>query len=264
MHKPVADILNDDVIACARLLERGDPERFRAVMATPLEVRKTLFPIFAFNLEVARAPWVTKEPLIAEMRLQWWQDVLGEISDGRAVRRHEVATPLAISLTPAAAEVLKAVVEARRHDIYPDPFATNADFQAYILATSGCLMRVAAQALGPADDQVLADFGYAAGVANYLKALPELTEAGKTHIPDTSEDAVQLLAHEALLKLRSARKARGKISKKAGYALLTGWQSGAVLAAYARRSPAIAYGGDRRGVRLSGVRLLGRSLLQRW
>ena len=103
----MADILNDDVIACARLLERGDPERFRAVMATPLEVRKTLFPIFAFNLEVARAPWVTKEPLIAEMRLQWWQDVLSEISDGRAVRRHEVATPLAISLTPAAAEVLR-------------------------------------------------------------------------------------------------------------------------------------------------------------
>ena len=97
------DVLSDDVIACARLLERGDPERFRAIMATPLGVRKTLFPIFAFNLEVACAPWVTKEPLIAEMRLQWWQDVLSEISDGRAVRRHEVATPLASSLTPGHA-----------------------------------------------------------------------------------------------------------------------------------------------------------------
>lgn len=260
----MADVLSDDVIACARLLERGDPERFRAVMATPLGVRKTLFPIFAFNLEVARAPWVTKEPLIAEMRLQWWQDVLSEISDGRAVPRHEVATPLASSLTPAAAEALKAVVGARRHDIYPEPFKTKSDFQAYIHATSGCLIRVAAQALGPADDQVLANFGYATGVANYLKALPELTEAGKTHMPDSTEGAVQLLAHEALLKLRLARKARGKISKKAGYALLTGWQSGAVLAAYAKQPQANAHRGDRRGVRLSGLRLLWRSLLRRW
>ena len=135
-HKPVADVLSDDVIACAHLLERGDPERFRAVMATPVEIRKTLFPVFAFNLEVARTPWVTKEPLIAEMRLQWWQDVLSEISDGRAVRRHEVAAPLATSLTPAAAEALKAVVKARRHDIYPEPFETKSDFQAYIHATS--------------------------------------------------------------------------------------------------------------------------------
>jgi hypothetical protein len=110
----------------------------------------------------------------------------------------------------------------------------------------------------------LANFGYATGVANYLKALPELTEAGKTHMPDSTEGAVQLLAHEALLKLRLARKARGKISKKAGYALLTGWQSGAVLAAYAKQPQANAHRGDRRGVRLSGLRLLWRSLLRRW
>ena len=43
------------VAACAELVERGDPDRFRAVMAAPVEARAQLFPLYAFNLEVARA-----------------------------------------------------------------------------------------------------------------------------------------------------------------------------------------------------------------
>ena len=43
---------SDDISACARLLERGDAARFRAVMAAPAPFRPKLFAIFAFNLEV--------------------------------------------------------------------------------------------------------------------------------------------------------------------------------------------------------------------
>jgi hypothetical protein len=63
--------------ACAALVERGDPDRFAAAMAAPPAARAKLFPLYAFNLEVARAPWVSKEAMIAEMRLQWWRDVVG-------------------------------------------------------------------------------------------------------------------------------------------------------------------------------------------
>lgn len=66
------------IAACAALVARGDPDRFAAIMAAPPAARARLFPLYAFNLEVARAPWVTKEPMIAEMRLQWWRDVLAE------------------------------------------------------------------------------------------------------------------------------------------------------------------------------------------
>ena len=62
--------------ACAAMVARGDPDRFLAVMAAPVTVRARLLPLYAFNLEVARAPWVTDEALIAEMRLQWWRDVV--------------------------------------------------------------------------------------------------------------------------------------------------------------------------------------------
>ncbi|MCB1311397.1 MAG: squalene/phytoene synthase family protein, partial [Sedimentitalea sp.] len=68
--------LGADLDACAGLVQRGDLERFMATMAAPVAARRVLFPLYAFNLEVARAPWVTQEPVIAEMRLQWWRDAL--------------------------------------------------------------------------------------------------------------------------------------------------------------------------------------------
>ena len=74
--------MDDDLNACAALVERGDPVRFRAAMASPMAARRVLFPLYAFNLEVARAPWVTQEPMIARMRLQWWRDALAEIAAG--------------------------------------------------------------------------------------------------------------------------------------------------------------------------------------
>ena len=40
--------------ACAELVRQGDPDRFLATMAAPPEARAKLFPLYAFNLEVAR------------------------------------------------------------------------------------------------------------------------------------------------------------------------------------------------------------------
>ena len=57
--------------ACANLVARADPERFAAAMAAPLAARAVLLPVYAASIEVARAPWLTQEPMIAEMRLQW-------------------------------------------------------------------------------------------------------------------------------------------------------------------------------------------------
>ena len=99
---------SDDLNACAALVEKGDPWRFRTVMAAPVAARAKLFPLYAFNVEVSRAPYVTAEPMIAEMRLQWWRDALEEIANG-APRRHEVVTPLAEILTPEQATALDAL-----------------------------------------------------------------------------------------------------------------------------------------------------------
>ena len=80
-------IFDEDVKFCASLLQKSDPQRFRSIMAAPEKLRLYYFVIFAFNVEISRAPYITKEPMIAEIRLQWWLDVLDEIIGEIAVRK---------------------------------------------------------------------------------------------------------------------------------------------------------------------------------
>jgi len=41
---------NDDIKACAGLVERGDPERFRTVIAAPFAARPVMFTLYALNV----------------------------------------------------------------------------------------------------------------------------------------------------------------------------------------------------------------------
>ncbi|MDP5216365.1 squalene/phytoene synthase family protein [Ruegeria sp. 2205SS24-7] len=218
-----------DLTACAALVEQADPDRFLAAMAAPVAARRVLFPLYALNVEVSRAPWVTQEPMIAEMRLQWWRDALEEIAEGKTVRRHQVVTPLAEVLSPDLAAYLDQYVSVRRWDIYKDPFEDEAHLDNYIDYSSGALMVAAAQSLGPADADVLRDYGYAVGVANWLVAVPELEARGRIPLLDGTASGVRQLAQSGLERLSKARRNRSAISKEARAALLAGWQAEALL-----------------------------------
>lgn len=193
--------------ACARIVERGDPERFASLMAAPLSVREKLVPLYAFNVEVARAPWVTQEAMIAQMRLQWWADVLGEIAAGGPVRRHEVATALAATLSPDTAEKLGALVEARRWDCYAEKFDDDDALWDYLGATSGQLYAAAAATLGAPETAAIARLGQAAGLAAFLRATPALLAAGKKPWPDPAPEHLRALARQALTQYQQARRA---------------------------------------------------------
>lgn len=236
---------SDDITACAELVARADPDRLLAVMAAPPDLRAVLFPIYAFNVEVSRAPWVTQEPMIAEMRLQWWRDVLDEIRQGRAPRPHEVATPLSGVLDAAGAEMLDELVAARRWDIYRDPFEDAAHFEDYISRTSGNLLLVAARAVAPIDEQapqVIGQAGYATGLANWFRAIPALEAAGRKPLPDGRAEAVRALARDGLHRLRSARASRAAVPGAVAPVLYAAWQAGPILSRAASRPGRVAAG----------------------
>jgi len=215
--------------ACAALVEKGDPERFRAAMAAPVTTRRILFPLYAFNIEVARAPWVTEEPMIAEMRLQWWRDALEEVGSGATVRKHEVVDALADVLDPEGAACLDGLVAARRWDIYKDAFEDQTHFNDYLNATSGHLLWTAARLLGQADQAVVRDFAYAVGVAKLLLAVPELEERGRKPLLDGTVKGVKTLAQSAHARLEAARNGRKSVSKQASAAMVAGFAARPVL-----------------------------------
>lgn len=229
-----------DTIGCAALVERGDPDRFRAAMAAPAEARAVLFPLYAFNVEISRAPWASQEPMIAEMRLQWWRDALDEIATGKPARRHEVVTPLARLLSPEQAVALDAAVAARSWDIYREPFEDEAALLAHIDKTAGLLMVTAAQCLGPADTGTVTDYARAAGLAAWLRAAPALDDRGRIPLLDGTFDGIRALAQVGLDALHRARARRATVSAAARPALLAGWQAEAVLSRAVRDPSRVA------------------------
>lgn len=220
---------DDDVKACADLVHRADPDRFLAAMAAPVAARAVLFPIYAMNIEVARAPWVTQEPMIAEMRLQWWRDALQEIAERPTVRRHEIVTPLSRVLSPHLAAILDEYIAVRRWDIYRDPFEDEAHFDAYINHSAGTLMVASGQALGEANEAVLREFGYATGVAHWFRAIPELEARGRIPLLNGTPDGLRQLAEKALDHMVAARNRHAEVSPAARPALNAGWQAEWVL-----------------------------------
>ncbi len=225
---------------CGDIVRRGDPDRFLAAMAARPAARAVLFPLYAFNVEVARAPWMTAEPLIARMRLQWWRDVLEEIGARGVVRRHEVTTPLAQVLDRAGAGDLDRAVAAREWDVDGSGFADADALWAHLDATGGTLMWTAARLLGagPGEEPALRRIARAGALASWLTAVPALVAAGREPLPDAAPGAVATLAADALSGMRGAR-----ASMAARPATWAAWRARPLLRMAARDPGLVASGG---------------------
>lgn len=234
-------MITEEIAACAALVEKGDPDRFAATMAAPVAARRVLFPLYAFNLEIARAPWMSAEPLIAEMRLQWWQDALEEIATGGAVRRHEVATPLSQVVDVAGARLLMGCVAARRREAQRLPMAGTDDLRDYVAETGGTLMWVAARALGGTDEARARDLGSAAGLANYFLGVPLFLTRGINPLPEMTtaqfDDLVR--AHLAMARRPGGG---GRAAAPQRFAELAGWRAAGILKRAGRDPAAIPEG----------------------
>lgn len=229
---------------CADIVARGDPDRFAAAMAAPVEARRVLFPIYAFNVEVTRAPWVASEPMIGEMRLQWWREALEEIRDRRPVRKHDVTAPLAEVLDAEGAEDLDRLIAARRWDLFTEAFEDAKHFDAYLGRTGGTLMWTAARLLGAGPEAAgeVRAFGRATALARFLQAVPELEARGRIPLIDGRPEAVAALARAALKATPGKAGLRKVLPRDARPALLEGWMTAPVLLQAIRQPSRVAEG----------------------
>ncbi len=231
------------VSACADLVRSGDPDRFLAAMTAPPATRDALFVLYAFNLEVAKAPWVTREPLIAQMRLQFWQDVVNDVAAGKQPRAHDVAGPLAALIQRAdlSVSVLSTLITARYWDINGDPFASEEDVIAHIDRGAGSLAVLAALALGASPDQEadVREAAIASGIANWLVAVPAIEAAGRKPLAHATLAEVRNLADYGL---RMLMKQRPTDFGPAVPALRAGWRAEGLLRQALRDPQAVPEG----------------------
>lgn len=250
--------MSDDALAkIAESLRQTDPDRFGASLILPVDARAKVWTLYALNNELARAPLQTNEPLIAEMRLQWWADQLVKIGQGDEPS-HELLTPLAAAWGKGAA-ALTDLAEARRRDCYREPFDTADGVVAYVDATAGALLRHAVTATGATPTAPVGDHALGTGLAHWLEALPQL-DALALGLARPDPAMISELAQRGLDALDGARGARRQVARSAAPVMYRGSGHGAALreTVASGKPTAIAASEFRRRFALGRLALTGR------
>ena len=178
----------DDYQACANMLRGEDPDRYFACLFAPDDKRKHLFALYAFSLELARIREIVSDPMMGEIRMQWWRDVLS--GEGRG----EVnANPIAAALLDTVhrfnlpVQALRNLIESRAFDLYDDPMPSQSDLEGYCGETCSSLIRLVSLVLAGGHDPGGADACGHAGVAfaitGLLRALPWHAARGQLYVP---------------------------------------------------------------------------------
>jgi len=166
---------------------RGEPDRYLAATLAPVGVRSALAALAAFSAEVARIPATVSEPLLGEIRLQWWRDVLTEGRDGR-LSGHPVADAMIAAGAHGrfSADLLEKMIDARAFDLSGAMPESDAELKSYLAATEGSAFLLAMCALGASRtdvEELAASAGYVYGVARGLCRLPMLLHNGGVILP---------------------------------------------------------------------------------
>ncbi len=167
-----------------------DEDRWLATRFASADARPGLVAVLAFNHEIARVAEIVSEPMLGEIRLQWWRETLTEIGNGGAVRAHDVAQALATDLSAEAfaraRPHLDALIDARARDLDPSPFPDLAALSGYAAATAG---GVTAASLAALDAQAAPDglafaAGEAWGLTGLMRAFAARAAAGRSVLPE--------------------------------------------------------------------------------
>jgi len=149
-----------------------DPDRYRAALLAGPEDREKLWLLYAFHYELAKVPEFVSEPMVGQIRYQWWRDAVDEIYSGKPVRAHEIATPLAIFLRDSDIPRLwiDQLIDARERDLDPTPFADMAAAQDYCRQTSGMLAQLSVKTLGVDPTDAVFEIGQAWGLTGLARS----------------------------------------------------------------------------------------------
>ena len=177
-HSPPAP---DDRLASVRA---HDYDRYLSALLAPADKRMDLMLLYALDAELARIPQTVREPMLAEIRLQWWRDALAPLltDTGRGTgAMHRTGHPLADAFLELArtralpAGLIHGLIDARSTDFVDRPLQDKAELWTYLAKTETAILLLAARILGtqnvPGLDEGAASAGRAIGLMRLARRL---------------------------------------------------------------------------------------------
>jgi phytoene synthase len=138
-------------------VRRADRDRFLGALFAPELPRRGLLALLALDHELARTRTVTREPMLARIRLQWWRDAAAEAAGqgqpraqpivealSETVRRHDLPLRHLIDLIDAHEEEVDGALDVVRAG------TALADLQLGVLGVQDDATRQAAHAVATA------------------------------------------------------------------------------------------------------------------
>lgn len=181
--------------AIADAARTTDFDRYLAARLAPPTARRDLIVLTAFLGEIARIPRLVSEPMLGEVRLQWWHDAIEGFGSGDAGQTPLTGNPLADALGGVVArhrlskQMLLDAVEVRTFELYADPIEDDAALSRYLAGTEGAGFRLAGAILAAGPDRsphavaTLEAAGEAFGLTRALLGLPFHLSRGHTPFP---------------------------------------------------------------------------------
>jgi NADH dehydrogenase [ubiquinone] 1 alpha subcomplex assembly factor 6 len=176
-----------DASFCAEQVRRFDRDRWLTTLFAPLEARRGIFALLAFNLELARTREQVSEPMLGEIRLQWWRETIAGVFAGTP-RQHPIAQELAAVVTRYGLDrdPFERLIDARTQDLYEVPPADLAALEAYADATSASLAPPCLALLGVSDAESVSAARSAAiawALVGLVRAVPFHASLRRVHLP---------------------------------------------------------------------------------
>jgi len=215
----------------AQEVRRFDRDRFVTVLFAPAERREALFGLYAFNQEIARVRELVTEPMLGQIRLQWWRDALDQLFDGAPVA-HPVAEALAVAVRrhDLSRSPFDRLIDCRLIDLDDAPPPTLAALEDYAEGTSSSLNVLVMEVLDVRNDasfRAARHVGIAWALTGLLRAVPFHAAARRLYLPaglmaEHGVEAEQVLSGQTstgLAKLAEAlaQRAREHLARARSY-----------------------------------------------
>lgn len=208
-----------------------DSDRYLASLLADPSDQKKLHLLYSANLEIAKSAWTSPEPMISEIRLQWWRDNLIPSAEQKESSTHivkDLVTLFEGNSIPLS--LIHEMVDARSWDLLSKPFTSQDDQIRYIDNTYGNLYWAGALLLGVDHnmESLVRKYAFGAGMASFLSAVKKLESLGKRPLIKSSNESIKELGKIGIKSFDEGIK--GLSSQKRIFpVLLSAWTTKALL-----------------------------------
>lgn len=167
---------------------RTEPDRYLAALLAPQAVSSDLIALAAFVGDIARIVHAVSDPMMGELRLQWWRDALVNLRRGTATGSPIADTVGAVMRSCALPEALfMSIIDARSRDLDAQEPLSDTAVESYSNDTEGAAFQLAGHVLGVNEQPGVPGLMFAAGQAygsvRLLHSLPRTLATGRAPAP---------------------------------------------------------------------------------